>query len=38
LEKTIEREPVRAFVPGWPWCLMARAMKWLPLRWTQKLL
>ena len=38
LVKAIEREPVQAFVPGWPWALMARAMKWLPLRWVQKLL
>ena len=38
LVKAIEREPVQAFVPGWPWGLMARAMKWLPLRWVQKLL
>ena len=38
LVKAIEREPMRAFVPGWPWGLVARAMKWLPLRWVQKLL
>ena len=38
LVKAIEREPVQAFVPGWPWAIMARAMQWLPLRWVQKLL
>ena len=38
LVKAIEREPVQAFVPGWPWAVVARAMKWLPLRWVQKLL
>jgi len=38
LVKAIEREPVQAFVPGWPWALVARAMKWLPLRWVMKLL
>ena len=38
LVKAIEREPVQAFVPGWPWALVARAMKWLPLRWVMKLI
>ncbi|MBV60901.1 SDR family oxidoreductase [Abyssibacter profundi] len=31
LVKTIEREPASAFVPGWPWGLVARLMRWLPL-------
>ncbi len=38
LVRAIEREPVQAFVPGWPWALMARAMKWLPLPWVMKLI
>nr|MBV6628450.1 SDR family oxidoreductase [Oceanococcus sp. HetDA_MAG_MS8] len=32
LVKAIEREPHEAFVPGWPWTLMAKAMRAMPLR------
>jgi short-subunit dehydrogenase len=32
LVQAIEREPVRAFVPAWPWQPIAFLMRWLPLR------
>lgn len=32
LVKAIEREPDEAYVPGWPWALMAKAMRAMPLR------
>jgi short-subunit dehydrogenase len=32
LVKAIEREPAEAYVPGWPWTLMAKAMRAMPLR------
>lgn len=32
LVKAIEREPDEAYVPGWPWTLMAKAMRAMPLR------
>lgn len=28
----IEKKKVKAFVPSWPWCIVARLMKVLPLR------
>lgn len=31
LVKAIDREPAKAFVPGWPWAWLARVMGWLPL-------
>lgn len=36
LAAAIEREPVRAVVPRWPWALVAPAMHWLPLRLTRR--
>jgi short-subunit dehydrogenase len=38
LVRAIEREPRQAFVPGWPWGIMGRAMKWLPLPLLKKLM
>lgn len=37
LAKTIDKEPVKACVPRWPWALMAYLMKRLPLSWVLKL-
>ncbi len=37
LVKTIESEPVKAFVPKWPWLPLGLAMKVLPLRIVNKL-
>ncbi|MDT7524688.1 MULTISPECIES: SDR family oxidoreductase [Idiomarinaceae] len=37
LVKAIEREPVQAYVPGWPWALIGFLMKRLPLKWVMKL-
>jgi len=37
LVKAIEKEPVQAYVPGWPWALIGFLMKRLPLRWVMKL-
>ncbi|RUO46706.1 SDR family oxidoreductase [Pseudidiomarina donghaiensis] len=37
LVQAIEKEPVQAFVPGWPWALIGFLMKRLPLRWVMKL-
>lgn len=31
LVKAIEREPAKAYVPGWPWALVGVAMRLLPL-------
>jgi short-subunit dehydrogenase len=36
LAAAIEREPVRAVVPRWPWALIATAMHRLPLRMTRR--
>lgn len=33
----IEKEPATAFVPAWPWTLLAWAMRWMPLRWVARL-
>lgn len=30
LVRAIEQEPGVAYVPGWPWALLARLLKWLP--------
>lgn len=37
LVKAIEKEPVQAYVPGWPWTLVAFLMKRLPLKIVMKL-
>ena len=37
LAKAINKEPVKAYVPYWPWALMAFLMKRLPLKWVLKL-
>lgn len=37
LVKAIEKEPVKAYVPQWPWLPMGIAMKILPLRLVNKL-
>lgn len=37
LVNAIEKEPVKAYVPGWPWALIGFLMKRLPLRWVMKL-
>ncbi|CUA85060.1 SDR family oxidoreductase [Pseudidiomarina woesei] len=37
LVQAIEKEPVQAFVPGWPWALIGFLMKRLPLKWVMKL-
>ncbi|RUO77768.1 SDR family oxidoreductase [Idiomarina seosinensis] len=37
LAKAINKEPVIAYVPRWPWALMAFLMKRLPLKWVLKL-
>lgn len=37
LVNAIEKEPVQAYVPGWPWALIGFLMKRLPLRWVMKL-
>jgi hypothetical protein len=31
LVAAIEREPVRAYVPPWPWTAIAKALRVLPL-------
>jgi short-subunit dehydrogenase len=33
----IEREPVKACVPAWPWTVVGWAMRWLPLKWVAKM-
>lgn len=33
----IEKEPVKAYVPKWPWLPLGFAMKILPLKWVNKL-
>ncbi|RUO79167.1 SDR family oxidoreductase [Pseudidiomarina taiwanensis] len=33
----IEREPVSAYVPRWPWAIIGFLMKRLPLKWVMKL-
>jgi len=38
LARAIEREPVRAVVPWWPWVPFGVAMRWLPLRWVARML
>lgn len=35
--KSIEKEGANSYVPGWPWELMARLMKFAPLRLIKKL-
>lgn len=37
LVKTIEKQPVKAYVPQWPWLPVGLAMKILPLKWVNKL-
>lgn len=37
LVKAIEKEPVQAYVPGWPWALIGFLMKRLPLKLVMKL-
>lgn len=37
LVKAINKEPVKAYVPRWPWAVMAFLMKCLPLKWVLKL-
>lgn len=37
LVKTIEKQPVKAYVPQWPWLPLGLAMKVLPLRLVNKL-
>ena len=37
LVKAIEKEPVKAYVPQWPWLPLGLAMKVLPLKWVNKL-
>ena len=37
LVKAIEKEPVQAYVPSWPWALIGFLMKRLPLTWVMKL-
>ncbi|RUO65179.1 hypothetical protein SAMN06297229_1452 [Pseudidiomarina planktonica] len=37
LVKAIEKEPVQAYVPGWPWALIGFLMKRLPLKVVMKL-
>lgn len=37
LVKAIERQPVKAYVPDWPWRPLGFLMRTLPLRWVNKL-
>lgn len=37
LVAAINNEPIKAYVPRWPWALMAFVMKRLPLKWVIKL-
>ena len=37
LVAAVEREPVRAFVPGWPWAAIARLLRVLPLSVVRRL-
>ena len=37
LTAAIEREPVKAFVPGWPWSPVARLLRMLPLSVVRRL-
>ena len=37
LVKTINREPASAYVPGWPWALISRVLRILPLRLAAKM-
>lgn len=37
LAAEIEKAPIKAYVPKWPWLAMGIAMKVLPLRWVNKL-
>lgn len=37
LVQAIEKEPVQAYVPTWPWALIGFLMKRLPLKWVMKL-
>jgi len=37
LVKAIEKEPVQAYVPTWPWAFIGFLMKRLPLKWVMKL-
>ena len=33
----IEREPVKAYVPAYPWAILALWMRWMPLKWLAKM-
>ena len=33
----IEKAPIKAYVPKWPWLPLGFAMKVLPLKWVNKL-
>ncbi|SFR38208.1 hypothetical protein SAMN04488070_0266 [Pseudidiomarina maritima] len=37
LVQAIEKEPVQAYVPTWPWAFIGFLMKRLPLKWVMKL-
>jgi hypothetical protein len=37
LVEAVEREPVRAYVPWWPWAPLGWAMRRLPLAWVARL-
>ena len=37
LTAAVEREPVKAYVPGWPWTLVARLLRLLPLSVVRRL-
>lgn len=37
LVKAIEKAPIKAYVPQWPWLPLGLAMKVLPLKWVNKL-
>lgn len=37
LSEAIDREPVKAYVPWWPWALLGFLMKRMPLSWVAKL-
>jgi short-subunit dehydrogenase len=38
LVEAIEREPVKAYVPWWPWAPLGYLMHRLPLSWVAKLI
>ena len=37
LAEEIEKAPIKAYVPKWPWLPLGFAMKVLPLKWVNKL-